>query len=254
MKTIPEEWMHGAKFLDGPDPTVFRFGAASLKPKKKKLPKKVNIKAKFSPVYEQNCGCCTTCASLACDDYYYHGSAKPWVPSWKFTYYLQRKKQGDKDLSKDGGSIILYGLQCIKKYGACSSKVWSNDEPLDKKPSKEAYENGLKGHEVTKYYAISSFTQLREALAKKYPVAISMNWVKSSYDPETFILDSWTKEEAKQHHSGHAVVIVGYDDTKKLVEIRNSWGADWGNNGYIYMTYDMFKISAHYTDAYAVVK
>jgi len=245
--------MHGSKLLDGPDPTVYRFGSAGVKTKRK-LPKKVNLKSKFSPVYEQNCGCCTTCAALGCDDYYYHGSAKPWVPSWKFTYYLQRKGDGS-DINEDTGSIIADGLRCIRKYGACSSKVWSNDEPIGKKPSKEAFENGLKGHEVTKYYRITSFTQLREALAKKYPVAATMSWLKQTYDPETFILDSWTKEDLKKSSDyGHAIVVVGYDDNKKLIEIRNSWGPDWGNNGYIYMTYDQFKKNVHYSDTYAVIK
>jgi hypothetical protein len=37
---------------------------------------------------------------------------------------------------------------------------------------------------------------------------------------------------------GHAVSIVGYDDTKQAWLIRNSWGPEWGENGFAWMSYE----------------
>jgi len=50
---------------------------------------------------------------------------------------------------------------------------------------------------------------------------------------------------------GHAIVVVGYDDNMKIknniiggsestgaFQIRNSWGADWGQNGYGWLPYE----------------
>lgn len=37
---------------------------------------------------------------------------------------------------------------------------------------------------------------------------------------------------------GHAVSIVGYDDTLRAFIIRNSWGTSWGENGFGYVSYD----------------
>jgi len=36
---------------------------------------------------------------------------------------------------------------------------------------------------------------------------------------------------------GHCVVAVGYDDSQQRFIVRNSWGADWGIQGYCTMPY-----------------
>jgi C1A family cysteine protease len=37
---------------------------------------------------------------------------------------------------------------------------------------------------------------------------------------------------------GHCVVAVGYDETKRVFIVRNSWGSDWGLNGYCLMPFE----------------
>lgn len=42
--------------------------------------------------------------------------------------------------------------------------------------------------------------------------------------------------------ANHAVNIVGWDDTKDAWIIRNSWGSEWGENGYMWLKYGSNKI------------
>ena len=37
---------------------------------------------------------------------------------------------------------------------------------------------------------------------------------------------------------GHAICIVGYDLTRKLFLIKNSFGTGWGDKGYCWMPFD----------------
>ena len=43
---------------------------------------------------------------------------------------------------------------------------------------------------------------------------------------------------------GHSMAIVGYDDTRRVFIVRNSWGESWGDNGYFYLSYDYFSDDA----------
>ena len=40
---------------------------------------------------------------------------------------------------------------------------------------------------------------------------------------------------------GHAVLCVGFDRTKGLFTILNSWGSSWGDGGFFYMPYGWFQ-------------
>ena len=33
------------------------------------------------------------------------------------------------------------------------------------------------------------------------------------------------------HQGGHAYLLIGYDDTRRVALIQNSWGLDWGVEG-----------------------
>lgn len=39
---------------------------------------------------------------------------------------------------------------------------------------------------------------------------------------------------------GHAMAVVGYDDARQLLKVQNSWGTDWGAEGYFWISYANF--------------
>lgn len=245
----------GLKKKDAPNPTNWQFSKhkACASQTAEKLPKKKSIKDKFGPVYYQHFGDCTANAVCGCDAYYYHKPPSTFIPSTVFTYYNSRKLDGCLKEPDDGSSVET-ALNAVRKFGVCNSTVWPNTTSYKKKPSKKAYEDGLKGHEITSYYQIKSLLQIKKALNSGYPVAVSVDWAFSYYDAQTYILNTPTKKEIEECESGHAMIIVGYDDTKELFEVRNSWSDQWANKGYAYIRYSTMKKVICFDDTYAVVK
>ena len=251
---IIEPFVGGVKKKPAPNPTNWQFSAhpACMATKDDTLPVAHSIKAKMPYVYKQIYGSCTANAVLSCDHYYYH--TNKWHSSCTFTYHQARVLDGSGKSKKDDGSSVECALDAVRKYGACSAEVWPNEKPFYKKPSKEAYANGLKGHELTKYYQVKNLTQIKKALFKDYPVAIAVAWCFKSIDGNTWILTPPSDEDIEECYSGHAIVVVGYDDKSKLFEIRNSWSGQWGNGGYAFIDYATMKKVIWFDDSYAVVR
>jgi C1A family cysteine protease len=45
-------------------------------------------------------------------------------------------------------------------------------------------------------------------------------------------------------YGGHAMLIVGYNRPKQYFIVKNSWGPQWGHNGYAYLHYDFIRLYA----------
>ncbi len=75
---------------------------------------------------------------------------------------------------------------------------------------------------------------IKQALIDYGPLAASMT-MTGSFDPTTHVFSCNDNDS-----TGHAVVLVGYNDAGGYWIIRNSWGANYGPNsdGYFYVAYD----------------
>ncbi|MCL2721011.1 MAG: C1 family peptidase [Treponema sp.] len=81
---------------------------------------------------------------------------------------------------------------------------------------------------------------VKKSLAENKPVIIGMNTPSLSFDSARNVWRPY--ENPNNRYGGHAMCVVGYDDNMHggAFEVMNSWGADWGNNGYIWITYNDF--------------
>jgi C1A family cysteine protease len=70
------------------------------------------------------------------------------------------------------------------------------------------------------------------SLDKKFANAIPRNeqnlYIYKEHDPTLY----W---------ASHAMLVVGYNDALKAFKVVNSWGKNWGNEGYCWISYGFFK-------------
>ena len=231
-----------------PDPRDYQFSdLMKTLPAPFTFPIHFSLRDKFPQVYDQGQhGTCTSCAALGCDAYYNHRGKPGWMPSILFTYYNQKAPD---DLKEDNGDTVENALKKVRKYGVCKERIWPYTEPWNQKPSKEAYEDGLKGHEITFFYQINNLIELRKAISQGYPCPGVLNWKFDTIDSDNIL---HLPEKYNKDWNGHGIIFIGYDDERQLLEIRNSWSALWGDNGYGFVRYaDAYKL-IDFSDTYAV--
>lgn len=81
-------------------------------------------------------------------------------------------------------------------------------------------------------FLFKSLTAIKKAL-QKGPLVTSM----TVYSDFLTYSSGVYKSTSNRREGGHAISIVGYDDSKNAFIIRNSWGVDWGENGFAYVDY-----------------
>lgn len=207
----------------------------------KKLPAKVDLRKLCPPVYDQGeLGSCTANAIGAAFEFglMKQNKASDFTPSRLFIYYNERVMEHTVKI--DNGAEIRDGIKSVNKEGVCPEKMLPYDiTKFAVKPGTACYKEALK-HQALSYQRVTrKIEQMKGCLADGFPFVFGFT-VYDSFESDavakTGILNMPKKKEGVA--GGHAVVAVGYNDTSKRFIVRNSWGTDWGLEGYFTMPYD----------------
>lgn len=204
----------------------------------KKLAAKVDLKSKCPAVYDQGAlGSCTANALGGAFQFGQKKQGKPnWVPSRLFIYYNERVLI--HTVNSDSGAYIRDGIKTMNKQGVCAEINWPYDiTQFTQKPSPLCYDKALT-NQVLSYMRINntSLNQLRSCLSEGFPFVFGFSVYESFRSIGKNGLMPMPKP-SEELLGGHAVMAVGYDDTKQVFIVRNSWGKGWGDKGYFYMPY-----------------
>lgn len=202
-------------------------------------PVTVDLRADCSPVYDQGqLGSCTANAVAGHLDFNRKKQGEAFIdPSRLFIYYNERKDDGDVD--QDGGSTIRESVKAVKTYGAPPESEWPYDvSKFTDAPPAKAYADAIKYEDLTYLKVAQALYSMQHCLAEGYPIVVGIDVYESFESAEaakTGIIPMPTANEALL--GGHAVLVVGY----KLISgslhwiVRNSWGAQWGDQGCFYL-------------------
>jgi C1A family cysteine protease len=221
---------------DLPDHRDLKYSA----PRRAKLPSKVDLAAECPPVYDQGqLGSCSANAIGAAFEFELLKQKLPdFMPSRLFIYYNERVIENT--VNSDSGAQIRDGIKSISAQGVCSETIWPYViSEFEKKPFLACYQEALNNKAVAYYRVAQRLTQLKGCLASGYPVVIGFT-VYSAFESPAVAKSGVLNLPAKGEKvvGGHAVLVVGYDNSSRRFIVRNSWGAGWGKKGYFTMPYD----------------
>jgi C1A family cysteine protease len=203
------------------------------------LPALVDLRSKMPVVYDQgNLGSCTANAIAAGVEYErLKQKEKDFIPSRLFIYYNERVMEGT--VNYDAGAMIRDGIKSVNQQGVCPETEWPYTiSKYRTKPSTKCYTDALLS-KVLSYSAVTqTLDQLKAALAAGTPFIFGFT-VYDSFESNTVATTGIVPMPLPGNYvlGGHAVIAVGYDDSKKMFIVRNSWGTSWGLKGYFYMPY-----------------
>jgi len=222
------------------------------------LPTHVDLRPHCPDVYNQlDLGSCTANAIAAAYEYDQIRQKETGIvtPSRLFVYYNERALENST--SEDAGAAIADGVNCVHTIGVCneSPEQWPYDiTKFTIKPPQNLYDIAAK-HKTGQFKRIAqNLTQIKTALAQGLCIVFGIT-VYESFESETVAqTGNVPMPQADQKClGGHAIVIVGFDDAKKVFIVRNSWGDSWGDKGYCYFPYQYILDPNLSSDFWAII-
>jgi cathepsin L len=144
--------------------------------------------------------------------------------------------KGNKDAGSCNGGSFVRVFQYLENHYV----VLEKDAPYKARnyrcqnTSKLAY-NLIEWGRV-KDYKVPPVTLVKKALCMYGPIVASVKVTPAFQAYAGGIFDEHVKVSSELD-TNHAILIVGWDDNKKAYLIKNSWGTDWGEKGYMWIEY-----------------
>lgn len=175
----------------------------------------------------------TAYAAASTLEYNFKGITNPRSPEYVYNQI--------KISSCPNGTYVSRGLNLIKDQGVCS---WSEMPYTDVECSTQpdaTQKTAASTHKFTTWATVdkTNINNVKTLLSMNLPIIIAVT-VDGSFDN----LSSANKWIWKSHsgatRGGHAICVVGYDDTKQAFKVQNSWGTSWGDSGFFWIDYTFF--------------
>jgi len=153
-----------------------------------------------------------------------------------FVYYNARLLENNTGV--DNGAFVRDAVKAVRNYGICSEAVWPyNINQFNAKPSDKCYSDA-RHRVITRYYRLVSIKDMLDALNANHPIVSSLYVYSDFNDLGPVKAELRMPKQDEEYLGGHALTIVGYDLHKRMFLAKNSFGPNWGDNGYCWIPFD----------------
>jgi hypothetical protein len=154
-----------------------------------------------------------------------------------FTMLEFQRMQGDArdyEYAYEGGDGTVSGPdpgQVLVENGTCRQDLWPDDRPGPVAPERQL-ESDAQRYRLEAVPLPIAIDDLKKVLSAGCPVHVSMNTGTAfSGVGRDGVFNA--AEAASGRHGRHAMLIVGY--VGNFFTLKNSWGTDWGDQGFCYI-------------------
>lgn len=220
------------------------------------LPDRVDLSQWCSPVETQGAlGSCTANAAVGLYEYFERRAKGEYVDASRMFVY--KTSRNLLHWTGDSGAFIRTAMGALVLFGVPPEEYWPYDPAqLDVEPPAFCYAFG-ENFKAIQYVRLDPAgttadalrNEIKTFLANGFPSMFGFT-VYSSIDQAAADGKIPLPAAGEKVKGGHAVVAIGYDDaivvpnnsahtaTTGAFKIRNSWGPEWGEQGYGWLPYD----------------
>jgi C1A family cysteine protease len=232
-------------------------GGARAKGARAGVPAAVDLREWASAVEDQGAlGSCTAQAGAGVIEYYERKSFGRHIEASRL--FLYKVTRNLMKMKGDTGAYLRLTIGAMVLFGVPPEEYWpytDDEKDFDKEPPAFCYAFAQNYKTITYYRhdppgtaADSVLSRLKTYLAAGHPAMFGFT-VYSSIEQAGATGRIPYPSPREKIEGGHAVVAMGYDDamtirnstggeqTKGALLIRNSWGAEWGEQGYGWLPY-----------------
>lgn len=214
-------------------PTALQLRAthATYQNSGKALATSVNLRNIFGVIEDQGqYGACTAFASLQFRMALRRQAGLPVLePAFFANYYEERWDEGS--VTQDSGATITESVNVLEKYGAmpANDDPYTPDDFAKAPPSDWQAGFQLDPAKVQQVNQSTLLADTLDALNNGHPVLFGFtvyDELESAQMASTGVLTM--PANPQKPIGGHAVNVIGYDQSKQMLLILNQWGSGWG--------------------------
>ncbi len=200
------------------------------------------------PVFSQgSTGCCVACSLAACR-YIQEELQEGFAKQFSVNYIYGNRLPTD---SQNEGMIPRQALKTLLDYGDCHWSDFSgyastfSSAKTKYNNNKGTYDDLAYPYKINSYYRLYNVEEIKTAVYQLGCAVIAYDMMKSLYSPDSKGYITYNSSDAVL--GGHMLTIIGWTDDDHWIAL-NSWGTDYGINGYCYMPFDF-----PYSEAWTMV-
>lgn len=219
---------------------------------KNEYPNQIDLRTNFPNVKNQGeIGACSAFSVVGVFEYIAKSKNISTVFSESFAYYMARSY--DSDTYNDNGTSIFNVIKALSVYGVCEKQYWDNSQDFSTEPDIKAKENA-QNHKVLRAFNVNhNLHDFKSALSEGYPICFGLRICESFGLPIRGFVTTPSEEEIKKENTGyHSMIICGFSDLTKVFIVRNSWGKEFGDNGYCYIPYSYIENQQFLSQAFII--
>jgi len=240
--------------------------------KDNKLPPSVDLRKWCSPIEDQGTlGACTAHAAIGLVEYFERRAFGKHIDASRlFLYKVTRNLMHQKG---DTGAFIRSTMGSLVLFGVPPEEYWEyRISDFDKEPPAFCYAFA-QNYQTINYFHLDPPGISRSELLKKIKSLLSTG-LPSMFGFTVYTSISQAEKTGKiplpirgeKVIGGHAIATIGYDDNMKInntnakgktttgaLLIRNSWGTNWGEDGYGWLPYE-YVLNGLAIDFWSIIK